>query len=371
MNTKLSILFYAKMSKITFDGLIPIYIRVTVDGERIEFSTKRCTHHDKWSVEGSCMKGTSAESKATNTFLDTLKTKVYEYQQQLIREDNPVNAENMRNKILGLEKRSHNMLIQIFQRHNDDVEALIGKDFAAATLERYKTSLKHTVDFPQRKYKVSDIDIRKIDHEFVTGYEFYLKTECNCYQNTAVKYIKNFGRIIRICIANGWLYKNPYVNYKSKVKEVKRIFLAKDELETTFNKQFSTDRLNQVKDILLFSCFTGLAYADVKKLTADNIGMEVDWEKWIFINQTKTDTPSNKDDYYQKGNYDGDNKQIEQQGKQAFEYSEKYPHTRTTATNDQPHRAKPATARTIFKTEPMLIGRLLPRFLFFYRLYLL
>ncbi|MFV0472175.1 MAG: Arm DNA-binding domain-containing protein [Paludibacteraceae bacterium] len=92
MNTKLSILFYAKRAKTTTDGLVPIYLRVTVNGERIELSTKRYTSPEKWSIEGNCMKGTSAESKAVNSYLDTLKAKVYEYQQQLIREDEIVNA---------------------------------------------------------------------------------------------------------------------------------------------------------------------------------------------------------------------------------------------------------------------------------------
>ena len=292
MNTKLSILFYAKRAKTNTNGLIPIYLRVTVDGERIELSTKRFTHPDKWSVEGSCMKGTTAESKATNSYLDALKAKVYEYQQQLIRNDDLVNAENMRNKILGIEKRSH-MLIAIFEQHNAEVKALVGKDFAAATHVRYETSLKHTVDFIKWKYKVSDIDIRKIDHEFITSYEFYLKTKCNCCQNTTVKYIKNFGKIIRICIANGWLDRNPFINYKSRMVEVERAFLSQDEIETMFNKEFATERLNQVKDIFLFSCFTGLAYADVKKLKQNNVGLGVDGERWIFINRTKTDTRSN------------------------------------------------------------------------------
>jgi site-specific recombinase XerD len=292
MNTKLSILFYAKRAKTNTDGLIPIYLRVTVDGERIELSTKRFSHPDKWSIEGSCMKGTSAESKATNSYLDALKAKIYDYQQQLIRKDELVNAENMRNKILGIEKRSH-MLIAIFQNHNDEVKALIGKDFAAATHVRYETSLKHTVDFIKWKYKVSDIDIRKVDHEFITSYEFYLKTKRNCCQNTTSKYIKNFGKIIRICLANGWIDRNPFVNYKSKVVEVERAFLSQDEIETMFNKEFGTERLNLVKDIFLFSCFTGLAYADVKKLKRNNIALGVDGERWIFINRTKTDTRSN------------------------------------------------------------------------------
>ena len=292
MNTKLSILFFVKRTKTNVDGLLPIFIRVTVNGERIELSTKRFTTSERWSVEGNRMNGTSGESKATNSYLDTLKAKVYDYQQQLIREDEIVNAENMRNKILGIEKRSY-MLIGIFQQHNDEIKALIGKDYAAATHVRYETSLKHTEDFLKWKYKVSDLDIRKIDHEFITGYEFYLKSVCNCCQNTTSKYIKNFGKIIRICLANGWLQKNPFINYKSKMVEVERAFLCMEEIETMLNKVFVSDRLNQVKDIFLFSCFTGLAYADVKKLSRKNIAIGVDGERWIYINRTKTDTRSN------------------------------------------------------------------------------
>lgn len=292
MNTKLSVLFFVKRTKTNVDGLLPIFIRVTVNGERIEFSTKRFTTSEKWSVEGKRMKGTSAESKTTNSYLDTLKAKVYDYQQQLIREDEVVNAENMRNKIMGVEKRKH-MIVGIFQNHNNEIRALIGKDYAAATLVRYETSLKHTVDFMKWKYRISDIDIKKIDHEFITSYEFYLKSVCNCCQNTASKYIKNFGKIIRICLANGWLDKNPFINYKGKVVEVERAFLSMEEIETMLNKEFVSDRLNLVKDIFLFSCFTGLAYADVKKLSRKNIGFGVDGERWIFINRTKTDTRSN------------------------------------------------------------------------------
>ena len=292
MNTKLSILFFVKRTKTNVDGLLPIFIRVTVNGERIELSTKRFTTSERWLVEGNRMKGTSAESKATNSYLDTLKAKVYDYQQQLIREDELVNAENMRNKILGIEKRSY-MIIGIFQQHNDEIKALIGKDYAAATHVRYETSLKHTADFLKWKYKVSDLDIRKIDHEFITSYEFYLKSVCNCCQNTTSKYIKNFGKIIRICLANGWIQKNPFINYKSKMVEVERAFLSMEEIETMLNKVFVSDRLNQVKDIFLFSCFTGLAYSDVKKLSRRNIAIGVDGERWIYINRTKTDTRSN------------------------------------------------------------------------------
>jgi site-specific recombinase XerD/ribosomal protein S17E len=292
MNTKLSILFYAKRAKTTKDGLIPIYMRVTIDGQRIEFTTKRYVTPERWSVEGNCMKGTSAESKAINSYLDTLKAKVYEHQQELIREGKIVNSENMRNKIFGVEKRNH-MLVPIFQRHNDEMKALIGKDFAIGTHKRYVTSLKHIIAFMQWKYKVSDIDIHQIDHEFITSYEFYLKSQCECEHNAAMKHIRVLGKIIRICIANNWLDRDPLFNYKFKLRTVDRVFLSQEEIETLLNKEISNQRISQVRDIFLFSCFTGLAYSDVEKLTIKNIGIGVDSQKWIFIKRTKTDNPSN------------------------------------------------------------------------------
>ena len=185
--------FLRKKSKTTKDGLIPIYMRVTVDGERIEFTTKRYTSSEKWSVEGSCMKGTSSESRAINSYLDTLKAKVNEHQQNLIRENRIVNAENMRNKILGIEKQNY-MLIPIFQKHNDEMRELIGKDFALGTHKRYVTSISHVVDFLKWKYKISDIDIREINHEFITSYEFYLKSKCNCQHNASMKHLKNLKK---------------------------------------------------------------------------------------------------------------------------------------------------------------------------------
>lgn len=292
MQAKVSILFYAKRAKATTAGLIPIYLRVTIDGQRIEISTKRYVEAAKWSIQQGRMKGSSGDAHSINTYLDILRGKVYDYQKELVHEGKLITAETMRNKLLGTEIKSR-MLVPIFENHNNQIEALLNVEFATGTLERYKTSLKHTVDFLQWKFNISDIDIKKIDHAFITEYEFYLRSVRKCNNNTAVKYIKNFGKIIRICIANGWLDKSPFVNYKSKVKEVERTFLVEEEIQAIASKEFATERLNQVKDIFLFSCLTGLAYIDVKKLTKNNITIGIEGEKWIYTNRQKTDTRSN------------------------------------------------------------------------------
>jgi integrase len=123
-------------------------------------------------------------------------------------------------------------------------------------------------------------------------FEFFLRSERKCANNSAVKYIRNFGKIIRICIANRWLTYDPFLNYKNKIKTVDRFFLTNRELQEISDRNLATDRLTQVRDIFLFCCFTGLAYADVKNLRKWDIVTGIDGEKWITIKRQKTDTSS-------------------------------------------------------------------------------
>ena len=291
MKTKVSILFYTKRAKAAANGLVPIYTRITINGKRFEQSTNRFVEISKWSIEGNKMKGTSEEARLINNHLDLLKNQIRDAEMELIHKKTPVTIETIKSKLLGVDERAR-MLVPIFQDHNNKIKELVGKEYAPGTLERYTTSLKHTIEFMQWKYNVSDIDITKIDHAFVTDYEFWLRSVRNCANNTAVKYLKNFNKIIKLCLANDWLDKNPFANYKSKVKEVERVYLTEEEIQSIIEKDFKTERLSLVRDIFLFSCFTGLAYIDVKNLTKSHISYGIDGEKWIFTHRQKTESAS-------------------------------------------------------------------------------
>jgi len=291
MKTKITLHIYARHTKANAAGHSPIYIRLTVEGKRFEFSSKKFVDPSKWSAEMSKMKGNTDEARSLNDYLELMKSKIFDIQRELIFKNQIVNMEAFKNKLLGSEERQRT-LIPIFQDHNSKIKELVGKEYAYGTLERYATSLKHTVNFLEWKYKISDIEISKIDHAFITDYEFYLRSVRNCANNTAVKYIKNFSKIIKICLANNWLDRNPFANYKSKVKEVERIYLSEEEIEAITNKDFRSERLALVRDIFIFSCFTGLAYVDVKNLTKNHISIGIDGEKWIFTHRQKTKTAS-------------------------------------------------------------------------------
>jgi len=291
MKTKVSILFYAKRAKANANGLVPIYTRITVNGKRIELSSNRFVEPSKWSTDAGKMKGTSEEARLLNSHLNLLKMHIMEAQMELNLKKIPLTTETLKSKILGVEERQR-MLVPIFQDHNDKMKELVCKEYAQGTLDRYTTSLRHTIEFLQWKYKISDIELNKIDHAFITDYEFFLRSVRNCANNTTIKYIKNFTKIIKICLDNDWINKNPFSKYKSKLREVERVYLSEVEIQSIINKDFKTERLSLVRDIFLFSCFTGLAYIDVKNLTKSHISIGIDGEKWIFTHRQKTETAS-------------------------------------------------------------------------------
>jgi site-specific recombinase XerD len=291
MNTTVSVLFYIKRAKVNNEGICPIYVRVTIQSKRFEFSANKFVNPERWSAEGTKVKGGNEEARTINSHLDYLKNQVLEAEKRLFKKDIKVTSENLKKELFGIAETKR-MLIPIFQDHNDRIKELVGKEYAPGTLERYKTSLSHTIEFLEWKYKISDIEINKIDYAFVTDYEFFLRSVRNCANNTAVKYIKNFNKIIKLCLANDWLDKNPFANYKSKVKEVERVYLSEVEIQSIINKDFKIERLSLVRDIFLFSCFTGLAYIDVKNLTKSHISIGIDGDKWIFTHRQKTETAS-------------------------------------------------------------------------------
>ena len=291
MKTKILVLYFLRKSKVNAQGQMPIYQRITINKERFDISSGLFIEEDKWLSEAGKIKGNTEEARIINGQLEMLRATIYETEKKLFMNQVPITFESFKNEYQGKRERDR-MLIPIFEEHNRKIKELVGQEYAAGTLERYQTSLKHTKNFLLWKYNITDINIEKIDHAFIMEYEFYLRSERKCANNSAVKYVKNFHKIINQCMANGWLKRDPFVNYKAKIKEVIREFLTEKEIEDILNKKFVAERLDLVRDIFIFSCFTGLAYIDVKQLTTDNISLGIDGDKWIFKNRQKTDTAS-------------------------------------------------------------------------------
>jgi site-specific recombinase XerD len=285
------LLFYLKQSKNQKKGPLYIYLKITVDGKSVELSSKRKWEASKWNSSAARAVGTREDARELNYYLDALEQQIYQAKRSLIEADREVSAQAIKDILTGnVEKRKK--ILEVFTVHNAQMKALQGVDFAASTMQRYNISYNHTRDFIKWKYGADDRDIKDLDHEFISQYAFWLKTVRNCDHNTTMKYLVNFKKIVLICVKSKWLPGDPFSNFKLTRKPLERTALTDIELQRIAEKDFENVRLSNVRDIFLFSCYTGLAYVDVKNLRRSDIQKGVDGEKWIFINRQKTNALS-------------------------------------------------------------------------------
>ncbi len=293
MEKSFGLSFFIKKNKHDRGNKSVIYMRITVDGEACEISTKRKCDSKKWNKITGRMHVKEEGALEFNAYLDTLQQKVFEAKRKLIELDKEITPAHIKDVMLGKSvNRKKRMLMEIFQHHNDQMKVLVGKEYAAGTLQRYETSYRHTKSFIETRYKTNDLDINQLNFEFLSEYEFWLKSVRKCDHNSAMKYLSNFRKIVNRCLRNGWLEKDPFFGFKMAKREVERTALTETELQTLANKPFSIERLAIVRDIFLFSCLSGLAYADVKKLKKSEVIVGIDNEKWLSIKRQKTDTSS-------------------------------------------------------------------------------
>ncbi len=281
-----TVLFYIKRTKKLKDGTIPVYVRLTVNGLRAEFALQRSIDDGQWNHNKGRFQKCGNDTNRLNSYLELVKTKLYAYKLEQEEDSKKVTAQSLKNAYLGIDNNSKTIL-GVFEEHNIRCKGLIGIDIASGTYDRYQACYRHIKRFIRHKYNKTDMPIIDITPVFIRDLEYYLKTERNCCNNTTVKYIKNFKKIVRIAMSNGWLRSDPFTNIKFHLDDVDMDFLNEEELDTVLNKQFKIERLQQVKDVYLFCCFTGLAFVDVKSLSYSDI-QDNNGKLWIKKRRQKT-----------------------------------------------------------------------------------
>ncbi|RZM08449.1 MAG: site-specific integrase, partial [Pedobacter sp.] len=292
MNQNFSLLFYLKkQKKHSEDGLSPIYLRISTGGKRSEISIGRQIDPDQWDNSRNRVKGTRKESRALNDYMGSVVAKIRKIHTSMIDRDEEIDAEAIRNHYLGKGTQSK-MILEIFEEHNIKVAELIGNGYSKNTLKTYKSSIKHLKEYIKATLDKPDYPLIKVDFGFITGYEHYLRVEKQCMAISAQKYIVHLKKIIFFSLASGWIVANPFLHYKLTAKPSPRTFLTQAELDAMRSKRLHVQRHVQVRDIFVFSCYTGLAYIDVQKLKRSEIQIGDDGKEWIFTSRAKTETPS-------------------------------------------------------------------------------
>lgn len=285
--SNVSSLFFIKRSKLLRSGEAAIYLRIKVGATESELSTLKSVKPEMWNSAQQGAIGKSDEARDINRYLEHLKRQLNLFVMQMRDDGKEITARALKNAMTGKDE-SEKSILTVFRDHNEGVKKLIGKDFAAATHQRYETCLMHVKDYIREKYRVNDLNLNRIDPDFVRGFELYLKTTRSCGHNSAMKYIKNFKKIVKIAVGNGWMKTDPFVNIRFKLKKVERPFLTEEEINIIMNKDFHCDRLRQVADVFIFGCFTGYAYSDLKQLTPENLVKDEKGQLWIHAKRQKT-----------------------------------------------------------------------------------
>ena len=286
------ILFYLRKNQVNKDGKSSIMTRLSLNGEVSQFSSKLDVEPELWDVRLGKVAGNSLKSRKVNDLLDDIRTSLKNHYHDIETHEAYVTAEKVRNAFLGYSTKQ-STLLELFKTHNEDAQKLLGISKTGATLSKYDRAYRRLGEFMQAKYKITDIALKEINYKFVTDFETYLRTVSKCNENTTAKFLQMLRMIVIVAKNNGWIFNDPFSNYKIRQKRVDRGYLTDQEIQTIMEKKFGSIRLEQVRDVFIFSCFTGLAYIDVKQLTGNNICTSFDGKQWIMTHRQKTDTPVN------------------------------------------------------------------------------
>lgn len=287
-----NIRFYIRRDQTNKDGTATIMVRVTVNSERSVFSSKLSVDPKCWDNNANRAIGATRAIRELNKTLEDIKATIRNHYYELERYDALVTAEKVRNAFLGITTRTESVL-NLFKEILDEYNALKGISKSEATVQKYTRCYNRVEQFLKTKYKLSDMPLVEVDNKFIVGFECYLRTVCNCNENTAAKFLQTFKLVIIRAKENGYIKADPFANYRIRIKKVDRGYLTQEELDSIIEKEFTTKRLAQVRDIFIFSCYTGLAYIDIKELREEHIRTSFDGNKWIMTHRHKTNTPVN------------------------------------------------------------------------------
>jgi len=287
MNHSLSIAAILRFGRSEQKDFGTIMMRICVNGKRAEISTQRKIDPARWDSKFGRVKGNKEDARELNNFIETMNVKINRIHREMIEDDEVVTVEKLKNKILG-RKPERKTLLQVFRYHNEMMQSRVGIDFSTSTMIRYNTTFTHLENFLLHQYKKKDVYLDQIQFSFITDIEHYLKVERRCNHNSTLKYIRNFRKIINMALRNDWIDKDPFKAYRVKLKDTKRVFLTRDELRALEEKEIAIPRLEQVRDVFVFCCYTGLSYVDVEKLGSKDITKANDGSQWIVIDRTKT-----------------------------------------------------------------------------------
>jgi len=289
MNTyKIRILFLLDKSKTNKQGKCPLKCRITFLSRRKQFATGQFINPECWYSKKQLAEPPNIENDNINTQLSLIKSKINRAFLLLQIKELDFDVDDIYNQFIGKRTTDEKTLLDAFDYHINRMQKLVGIDVKQVSVEKYNQSLAHIKTFLKFKYNKKDYLLKDLKLQFLLDFEYYLKTEKKFLPNTIYKTLQRLRRVVRVSVGAEYLQKDPFVLHKANKPKPKVIFLTTEELKILENHQFAQPRLQEVKDWFVFSCYTGLAYNEIKNLKKKHIIKGFDGELWIKMKREKT-----------------------------------------------------------------------------------
>ena len=271
MRSSLSILFYLKHGSPSRDGRLPLMCRITIDGDSTSFSCKRRILPEQWDARRGEMTGNNEEVVLINRELRQLREQLLENFSAILQEYGSIRP----------------------NKHNEDFRKMVGHGRSNKSYQRYDVVYRHLRAFIRERYHLEDVRVRYVTITMINAFEQYLRTSAGLKNNTVWVYMITFKHIVSLARAAGAIRSDPFATYKNRFEQVERGYLTEEELQRLLQFRPESEMQGLIRDLFVFSAFTGLSYSDIKALRWDNVRTLFEGQRWIVTRRRKTHTPSN------------------------------------------------------------------------------
>jgi site-specific recombinase XerD len=287
------LLFYCKKNEPKKNGHVSVMGRITIDGVAKTFGTKLDIDPRHWDLEHGRVLGKSAQALGLNQKLDAIRVRLGKLYEDMLKDEGFATAQKLKLSFLGVGVMEDSLL-NIFKKHNEDFSRLVASgERAYVTYRKYEAVYDPLCAFIKERYYRDDLAFRELTADFIREFDFFLRVDKGCTHNTVWVYTMPVFRMAELAMKKGWIRHNPFGDYEIQMKETDRSYLLKEDVEKIMRYQPASEMEELVKDIFMFSCFTGLSYIDIKQLTGKNIQSFFDSHQWIISRRQKSKVASN------------------------------------------------------------------------------
>ena len=286
-----SLLFYINRTKVRKDGTCKLLCKVSIDAKSAPININAFVDPSLWNPETKRANGRSENARTVNLAIEKLTEKITGHYRHIRKSLGFVTAELVKNAVEGIGQKPFTLLA-LFREHNEEFRKRVGVDRKEETYESYENSYNILASFVKKRKEKEDVALRSLDREFYDDFEIFLRTDREMKPKTVHEHLYRLKKMTKRAVSQGTLRRDPYGKLHPELPRRKSRHLKLEDLKKLMETPVDKPNLQRVRDWFLFATFTGLSYADLKRLSEKDITQSDDGTYWIHIRRQKTETPS-------------------------------------------------------------------------------